>query len=285
MNRNHQCPRCLQHFSSAQRVKSHMERKIPCDIISNHDADLPLSENNQSKDEIQEVITNILSCETTTPICSPPIDKETQLKPYQCDTCKARFSRKSNMLVHQKKPCRSYNDNNVSNNSSHIENKLDILKQQIVKLTESINKRPADIVELPIKLIQNSKKSLNNRIVIDTPVISEDLSYDLGNTLRPFHCEDCRKRFTKKDSRDIHIKKYCKMVGNSQKLKELETIKNQMSVLEKQVSKLEKVGLETIKNRTDTIEQVAKLRDIEQVANFRELKQEIETIKYRTDMI
>ncbi len=34
MSKKHQCPRCLQNFSSLQRVKSHLSRKMQCEIIN-----------------------------------------------------------------------------------------------------------------------------------------------------------------------------------------------------------------------------------------------------------
>ena len=34
MSKKHKCPRCLQNFSSFQRLQSHLRRKLLCDIIN-----------------------------------------------------------------------------------------------------------------------------------------------------------------------------------------------------------------------------------------------------------
>src|SRR5947209_8572805 len=97
MNKNYQCPRCLRKFSSSQRVQSHLKRKILCDVVDENKALSPdlqtLTQSNQNND----------------PFRQSEYPKIVNEKQYICEFCGIGFTRKDNLIAHQKKSCKVIN--------------------------------------------------------------------------------------------------------------------------------------------------------------------------------
>jgi hypothetical protein len=133
MNNKKQCPRCFHTFSSSQRLQSHLARQIPCqpEQILDHMPDYML-------------------------------DQEEKTKKFICNHCQSRFTRKANLIKHQKNVC-----------NSSMKEQFDLLQLQIEKLKENQEKLTENQVELrekPLLLEKQlaelkEKPSINNQIL------------------------------------------------------------------------------------------------------------------------
>ena len=110
-----QCPRCLNYFSTSQRLQSHLRRKIRCEITDG-------SVCNYKNEEISNANYAI------------------ENKKFICEFCQSKFTRKDNMIAHQKKSCKPLIQHNGSN--TKLEQKVDKLEKQLAELS----KKPSNII-------------------------------------------------------------------------------------------------------------------------------------------
>ena len=139
MNKKNQCPRCLNNFSTVQRLQSHLSRKTQCELII---------------DEIKNDHILIIDAD-----CQSNKDDENEYKRFICEYCFTRFTRKDNMFAHQKKSCKALN---IELPSSYNMDE----NQQVVKISENceidlvekvtlLEKQVAELRQKPANVINN----------------------------------------------------------------------------------------------------------------------------------
>ena len=123
----HQCTICHQVFSSAHRLQSHLNRKTPCQ---------PISESST------ETLKNL--------------NLAIKLKPpesFACQFCKKEFARKDNILAHLKKNrCTAVNE---MDDPAHLKDKVSFLEKQI----EELKRIPfSHLKQIEDKLVENGEQ-------------------------------------------------------------------------------------------------------------------------------